>query len=227
MRLLDRRIYQVGDFEVDPAVYVCGAGARNIRCAGKLFRRCSTCLSLSVGLMAGWLVLRPAEERSTAAVTVPRAPGKKPVAVMYFENRANDRELDWLREGLADMLITGLSRSQRLTLLSRHQLAALLGRIGDAKTASIKLEDGLEIARRAQAEMIILGGFARLGEKVRIDVKLHDVQMAHYHLGQIYERKGEAARARTAYNQFLQDWQGADDDIPEVREAAAKLANLR
>jgi tetratricopeptide (TPR) repeat protein/DNA-binding winged helix-turn-helix (wHTH) protein len=129
---------------------------------------------LMVVLTAGWFALRRAGE--PANVTLPRVPGKKPVAVMYFENRAADRELDWLREGLADMLIASLSRSQRLTLLSRQQLAALLSHTGQKNASPIKLEDGLEIARRAQAEMMILGGFARLGDKVRIDVTLHDAQ---------------------------------------------------
>jgi tetratricopeptide (TPR) repeat protein/DNA-binding winged helix-turn-helix (wHTH) protein len=136
----------------------------------------TVCSFLLLALAAAWLVLGRTERHSTAAVTLPRVPGKKPVAVMYFENRANDRELDWLREGLADMLIASLSRSQRLTLLSRQQLTALLGHTGQQNAAPIKLEDGLEIARRAQAETMILGGFARLGDKVRIDVTLHDAR---------------------------------------------------
>jgi DNA-binding winged helix-turn-helix (wHTH) protein len=94
---------------------------------------------LMVVLTAGWFWLRRAGE--PANVTLPRAPGKKPVAVMYFENRASDRELDWLREGLADMLIASLSRSQRLTLLSRQQLTALFSHIGHSSTAQIKLAD--------------------------------------------------------------------------------------
>ncbi|MFN0121749.1 MAG: tetratricopeptide repeat protein [Blastocatellia bacterium] len=130
--------------------------------------------SLIVALGAGWLAFRRVDEAPRLAVTIPRAPGKMPVAVMYFENRAGDRALDWLREGLADMLITSLSRSNRLALLSRQQLTALLGHVGHQGAAQIKLEDGLEVARRAQAEMMILGGFARLGDKVRIDVTLHD-----------------------------------------------------
>lgn len=136
--------------------------------------------ALGIGLLlvltASWWVQRRSSERAGAAVTLPRVPGKKPVAVMYFENRASDRELDWLREGLADMLIASLSRSQRLTLLSRQQLTALLSHIGQQNATPITLADGLEIARRAQAEMMILGGFARLGDKVRIDVTLHDAK---------------------------------------------------
>jgi tetratricopeptide (TPR) repeat protein/DNA-binding winged helix-turn-helix (wHTH) protein len=131
---------------------------------------------LALVLTAAWFMTRRTDEPASPAVTLARVPGKKPVAVMYFENRAGDRELDWLREGLADMLIASLSRSQRLTLLSRQQLTALLSHIGQQNATPIKLEDGLEIARRAQAEMMILGGFARLGDKVRIDVTLHDAQ---------------------------------------------------
>jgi len=133
-------------------------------------------LSLLVVLMASWFVLRRTPEQALPALSVARNPGKKPVAVMYFENRASDRELDWLREGLADMLIASLSRSQRLTLLSRQQLTALLNHLGQPNATSIKLEDALEIARRAQAETMILGGFARLGDKVRLDVTLHDAR---------------------------------------------------
>jgi eukaryotic-like serine/threonine-protein kinase len=126
--------------------------------------------------LGAYLYRRAGTASPMAEVMLPHVAGKKPVAVMYFENRADDRELDWLREGLADMLIASLSRSQRLTLLSRQQLASLLSQTGQPKDAPIKLEDGLEIARRAQAEMMILGGFARLGDKVRIDVTLHDAR---------------------------------------------------
>lgn len=50
--------------------------------------------------------------------------------------------------------------------------------------------------------------------------------LAHYHLGQAYERKGDTARARAAYEQFLQIWQDADADIPEVIEAKQRLRTI-
>jgi tetratricopeptide (TPR) repeat protein len=48
--------------------------------------------------------------------------------------------------------------------------------------------------------------------------------LAHYHLGQTYERQGDAPRARAAYDRFLQTWREADADIPEVIAAKARLA---
>ncbi len=61
-------------------------------------------------------------------VRLPQIEGKKTVAVMFFENQSNSAELEWLREGLADMLIANLSRSEKLTVLSRIQLQSLLER---------------------------------------------------------------------------------------------------
>ncbi|MEP7270241.1 MAG: tetratricopeptide repeat protein [Acidobacteriota bacterium] len=113
---------------------------------------------------------------SAAEIVLPRVPGKRTVAVMYFENQSGDRELDWLREGLADMLIVNLSRSRGLTLLSRQQLDALLDHIGYGSASKIRLEDGQEVGRRAQAEVLIFGRFARLGEQIRIDVTLHEAR---------------------------------------------------
>lgn len=105
---------------------------------------------------------------------IPHVPGKRRLAVMYFDNQSNTPELDWLREGLADMLITSLSRSKQLTVLDRQQLRHLLERIGYAPGKRVQLEEALDIARRSRAEAVVLGSFAKLGEKVRIDVEIHD-----------------------------------------------------
>jgi tetratricopeptide (TPR) repeat protein len=83
---------------------------------------------------------------------------------------------DWLREGLADMLITDLSRSTKLLVLNRQQLHLLLGRSGHKQGEKIQLDEALDVARNSRAEAVILGNFAKLGERVRIDVHLHDAR---------------------------------------------------
>lgn len=113
--------------------------------------------------------------QSNAAVVLPQTPGKKLVAVMYFENQSGGADLDWLREGLADMLIANLSRSGKLTILSREQLHQILERNGGAGQEKFKFDKTLEIARKAQAAYIVTGSFARIGEKVRLNVQLYDV----------------------------------------------------
>ncbi|MCY7349016.1 MAG: tetratricopeptide repeat protein [Pyrinomonadaceae bacterium] len=107
-------------------------------------------------------------------ISLPQTPGKKPIAVMYFENQSGSAELEWLREGLADMLITNLSRSGKLTVLSRRQLHLLLERYGYRQGENIGFDAVLATARKSRAEWFITGSFAQIGEKVRIDLQLHD-----------------------------------------------------
>ncbi len=118
--------------------------------------------------------------RQPAETALPQVAGKKPVVVMYFENQSGSREFDWLRHGLADMLITDLSRSDALNVLSRLQLDVLLGRIGSQQADPLQLEEALEIARRSRADAVVLGSFAEMGGKLRIDIELHDA-----HSGQL------------------------------------------
>ena len=101
-------------------------------------------------------------------------PGKLPVAVMYLENQSRTEDLNWLSEGLADMLIANLSRSGRLEVLSRQELHGLLAKVGHRPGATIDLGSALEVARLSRATTVVLGSFATLGGKVRISVQLHD-----------------------------------------------------
>jgi len=147
--------------------------ARHLLAGGKI--RLATVSGVAViVLVAVWLVTRDRGTRPVAEVTLPQFPGKRAIAVVYFENQSGERELNWLREGLADMLITNLSRSKGLTVLSRQQLSVLLSRLGQEGAEKLGLEDSLEIAQRSRAETVVTGSFARLGEKMRVDVRLLD-----------------------------------------------------
>jgi TolB-like protein len=121
------------------------------------------------------IFIQKSRERASR-VTLPQITGKRPVAVMFFENHSGTADLDWLREGLADMLITGLSNSKQLTVLSRQQLHLLIEGSGHDETKGIPLDMALDLARRSQAKIVILGSFARLGERIRVEVQLHDVR---------------------------------------------------
>ena len=96
------------------------------------------------------------------------------IGVMFLDNQSKTVELDWLREGLADMLVTGLSRSQGISVVGRQQLELLLDRAGHPRGAAIDLAKAVEIAAHAHLDHIVLGSFAKLGNTIRIDLRLHD-----------------------------------------------------
>jgi eukaryotic-like serine/threonine-protein kinase len=50
--------------------------------------------------------------------------------------------------------------------------------------------------------------------------------LAHLQLGRAYSLRGDAAKARAAYQDFLTLWKDADPDIPILREAKAEYARL-
>src|SRR5207253_1189970 len=110
----------------------------------------------SVLLSAYFIRKSKLTDKQTVEVALPRAPGKERLAVMYFENQSGDAEMNWLREGLTDMLITDLSRSAKLNVLGRQQLHLILERIGHDPQSNIRLDEALDVARKVQAGRVAL-----------------------------------------------------------------------
>jgi DNA-binding winged helix-turn-helix (wHTH) protein/tetratricopeptide (TPR) repeat protein len=103
----------------------------------------------------------PAEPRPAA--------GKRQVVVLPFENQSGQSDVDWLRDGLPDMLTATLTRTPSVDVLSREQAALWIGRIG--KTG---LPAAIEVARRGHAQIAVTGSFARLGSAIRVDARIYD-----------------------------------------------------
>src|SRR5262249_40069208 len=118
--------------------------------------------------------------RATSAgapeTSVPLTPGARRVAVLYFDNQSGSRDFAWLRQGLADMVITDLSRFDQVVVLSRLQLDVLLQRQRFDGDRPIGLEQALAIGRDAKAEAIVLGAFAAIGNTVRFETQIVDAR---------------------------------------------------
>src|SRR5947207_8049932 len=142
-------------------------------------RRMIPAISLGILLIltAGYAGYRFSRSSASSPLdlTLGHSAGKKSVAVMYLNNQSNTAELDWLREGLADMLINNLSRSKKLAVLKREQLHLILQRDGYKSGDEISLQNALEIGRRSNAEVVVRGSFAQLDRRIRLDLQLHDV----------------------------------------------------
>ena len=148
----------------------------NSQSASKNRRLVLAGILVSVAALAFLGFLGRSSWKQSAEVVLPIAPGKRSVAIMFFENQSKNTKLDWLREGIADMLISNLSRSEKLIVLNRQQLRLLLERSEYKTGDGINLEKALEIARKSRAEALIVGSFATLGEKTRLDAQIYEVK---------------------------------------------------
>jgi hypothetical protein len=54
-----------------------------------------------------------------------------------------------------------------------------------------------------------------------------DGALAHLQLGRAYAIAGDAAKARTAYQDFFAIWKDADPGIPILQQAKAEYAKLK
>src|SRR5215831_12961678 len=112
-------------------------------------QRAAMIFGAALVLIAGsWFVMRKQGGIPSYATLHP-VPGKKAIAVVYFDNQAGDARSDWLREGLADMLITDLAQSDQLTVLSRQQLHSILERTGYARASRVSLDEALKVAQHS------------------------------------------------------------------------------
>ena len=98
------------------------------------------------------------------------------IAVMYFDNNTGDPELDWLSEGILDMLITDLSQSKYLQVISRESLFGIMRNIGKQKSATLDRSFAVEIAQRAKAQIIVTGSIIKLGEMFRVFPQIYDLR---------------------------------------------------
>jgi len=95
------------------------------------------------------------------------------IAVLYFQNLSSGRELDPLQKGLAQMLITDLSKVKQLTVLERIKLQRLLEELELGSTGFVDEKTAPRVGKLIGAKKLVMGGFTELSEgQLRIDASL-------------------------------------------------------
>jgi len=101
------------------------------------------------------------------------APVKRPtLAVLFFDNLSGDPDLEWLRSGIADMLVSDLSQSRRLNVLSTdqiHEALAELEKAGGALSSSVLAR---QVAERFSADHVVVGSIVSSGGRLRISIRI-------------------------------------------------------
>ena len=98
------------------------------------------------------------------------------ISVLYFEDRIHLREFAWARKGLADMLITDLTQAPGLEVVQRERLEVVLREQSLQAAGRMEEKTAVRIGRLTGATVILLGSATRVGETLRLDAHLLDVE---------------------------------------------------
>ncbi len=106
---------------------------------------------------------------------IPESEGlKRTVAVLGFKNQTGDPAFDYLRETIANLLITSLEQSKHLRVTSWQRLKDLFKQAGQDEAALYDEEAAFEVCREEGIEAVVVGFFSKAGETFVSDVKVLD-----------------------------------------------------
>ena len=119
-------------------------------------------------------VLDAAAPKSTSRVTaVVPIPVENTVAVMTFANITREAADDWIGTGIAETVSSDLKNIHGLTIIGRSRVYDALRNL----STDAHLNDSLaiDIGRRLGATWVVVGGYQRIGEMVRITANFVEV----------------------------------------------------
>ena len=106
-------------------------------------------------------------------------PGKPSIAVLAFANMSGDLEQEYFSDGIADDIITELSRSRLLFVIARNSSFTYKGRAVDVR----------QVARELGVRYVLEGSVRRGGERVRVSAQLIDADAGIHVWAERYDRK--------------------------------------
>ncbi len=104
---------------------------------------------------------------------------RKTIAVLYFQNNslADRQNMEPLQKGLADMLITELSKIQALKVIERNQLQQMIEEMKLGQSGMVDEQTAQKVGRLLGAQTLLLGSYvAMFGGKMRIDARIVEVE---------------------------------------------------
>jgi adenylate cyclase len=119
-----------------------------------------------------------ATEASSAETEAPELPSRPSIAVLPFQNMSGDPEQDYFADGIAEDLITGLSRLRWLFVVARNSTFTYKGQAVDIK----------QVGRELGVRYVVEGSVRRGGNRVRISVQLIDATTGNHVWAERYDR---------------------------------------
>jgi len=98
------------------------------------------------------------------------------MAVMNFDNRSSTGQWQWLSKGLADMLITDLSASERLMIVERERLNEIVAELQLTKAGVVDSSIAGQVGRIAKVDWVLFGSFLKEGDHLKIEAHILDLK---------------------------------------------------
>ena len=112
-------------------------------------------------------------------VTGAAAPAGKlqnPVAVIAFSNITKEISDDWIGSGIAETVTADLKNIRGISVIGRERVFEVLKTLGTGQLGEHDETFAIDIGRKLGARWIIVGGYQRLGELIRITARTVDVE---------------------------------------------------
>ncbi len=115
----------------------------------------------------------PRTSASRLAASAGGAPVERAVAVMTFANITREPADDWIGTGIAETVSSDLKNIHGLTIIGRARVYDALRNLSSGAHLDESL--AIDIGRRLGATWVVVGGYQRIGELVRITANFVDV----------------------------------------------------
>ena len=117
---------------------------------------------------------RVSTSRAAVAIASQQASAiERSVAVMTFANITREPADDWIGTGIAETVSSDLKNIHGLTVIGRARVYDALRNL--ASSANLDESLAIDIGRRLGATWVVVGGFQKIGELVRITANFVDV----------------------------------------------------
>jgi adenylate cyclase len=134
-------------------------------------------------------VYRVRGTRATPTETAPKAalidiapalalPDKPSIAVLPFQNKSGDPEQEFFADGIAEDIITALSRYPSLFVIARNSSFSFKGRAVDVK----------QVGRELGVRYVLEGSLRESGNRVRVTAQLVEAETGNHVWAERYDR---------------------------------------
>ncbi|HEV2728840.1 MAG TPA: hypothetical protein VGV15_02310, partial [Terriglobales bacterium] len=116
------------------------------------------------------------------------------LAVVEIENLSDDHSLDWLGNGVVELLTSDLAQSKSLGVISTERIRGLV-RQRIKGEGHLPASEAQEVAKDAQADLFASGALLKLGDRLRLDLRVQDTATGRV----LFADKVEAENAQAVF----------------------------